>query len=244
MRAATSIYDTTATRTIGEGVYFSLRKNIVNLNLKPGEALNVKAIAEKLGVSRTPVRDAFINLEQEGLVDVFPQRGTSVSLIDLKRVDEEKFIRESLEEKAMELFMRAPSSAVLAQLAGNIRMQKECERRDDCLEFLELDDQFHGAVFRAVGKELSWSLIQNMSGHYRRVRLMSLWDSGVLSGVVTQHEAILKSMEASDAAGVMAALGGHFSKICYDERNLMRAYPDYFKEDAGEDFLMKDFRGA
>jgi DNA-binding GntR family transcriptional regulator len=104
MRKAQFPYENAPSHTIGDGVYFTLRKNIVNLNLKPGEPLNVKSISEKLGVSRTPVRDAFIKLEKEGLVDVFPQKGTSVSRIDLRRVDEEKFIRESLEEKA------APSS--------------------------------------------------------------------------------------------------------------------------------------
>ena len=59
---------------IGDIVYFTLLDNIVNLNLKPGDALNVKSISEQLNVSRTPVRDALIKLAKEGLVDVFPQK--------------------------------------------------------------------------------------------------------------------------------------------------------------------------
>jgi GntR family transcriptional regulator, rspAB operon transcriptional repressor len=244
MSAAASPYGNAASHTIGDGVYLSLRKNIVNLNLKPGEALNVKAISEKLGVSRTPVRDAFIKLEKEGLVDVVPQKGTSVSKIDVKRVDEEKFIRESLEEKAVELFMRDPQASAITRLSSNLQIQRECVQRNDCLTFLDYDDDFHGIIFQTTGKELSWNLIQNMSGHYRRVRLMSLWDCGVLSGVLNQHEAILQQIQATDLDSVLARLKEHFTKIFYDERNLMRAYPDYFKEQASNDFLMKDFLSA
>lgn len=244
MRAAAYPYENAPSHTIGDGVYFSLRKNIVNLNLKPGEALNVKGISEKLGVSRTPVRDAFIKLEKEGLVDVFPQKGTSVSRIDLKRVDEEKFIRESLEEKAIGLFMKDRPSSAVARLSNNLQMQRECEKRNDCLGFLEYDDEFHGILFIATGKEMSWRLIQNMSGHYRRVRLMSLWDGGVLAGVLAQHEAIFRYIEAGDLAAVLEAQRTHLTKIALDEQNLMQAYPGYFKEQAGDDFLMKDFLSA
>jgi len=244
MRTFASPHDAAPSHTIGDSVYFSLRKNIVNLNLKPGEALNVKAISEKLGVSRTPVRDAFIKLEKEGLVDVFPQKGTSVSRIDLKRVDEERFIRESLAEKAMELFMRERPSSAIARLSANLQLQRECEARNDCLGFLEHDDEFHGIVFQATDKEMSWRLIRSMSGHYRRVRLMSLWDGGVLSDVLAQHEAILRHIQAGDLPAVLEAQRSHLTKIVLDERALMRAYPGYFVEEAAGDFLMDDFLSA
>ncbi|MFA6506307.1 MAG: GntR family transcriptional regulator [Treponemataceae bacterium] len=241
MRSTTSPYDKTISHTIGNGVYFSLRKNIVNLNLKPGESLNVKNIAEKLNVSRTPVRDAFITLEKEGLVDVFPQKGTSVSKIDLKRVDEEKFIRESLEEKAIALFMRGRTPALVSRLWSNLALQRECEGGGDFLRFLDLDDEFHGSIFLSAGKEMSWNIVRNMSGHYRRVRLMSLWGRGNLSRVLGQHEALLKSIESDDLNSVILNLRDHITEIVGDESSLISAYPDYFKQDASEDFLMKDF---
>lgn len=244
MRSAASPYDKTISHTIGEGVYFSLRKNIVNLNLKPGEALNVKSIAEKLNVSRTPVRDAFIALEKEGLVDVFPQKGTSVSRIDLKRVDEEKFIRESLEEKAVALFMRDCGPAAISRLKSIIQLQRDCEKAKNYLDFLDCDDEFHGIIFIGAGKEMSWKIAQNMSGHYRRIRLMSLWGSGNLSRVVGQHERLLKSIEADDLESAIANLRGHITEIVSDERSLLREYPDFFKQESEEDFLMKDFLSA
>ena len=77
--------------------------------------MNIKTISERLNVSRTPVRDALIKLAKEGLVDVIPQKGTSVSKIDLKRVEEERFLRESLELRAIEIFTgyrRKPISPV------------------------------------------------------------------------------------------------------------------------------------
>lgn len=78
-------------------VYEELKKNIMLMKLKPGQAMSTQEMATKLNVSRTPVREAFLRLQSEGLVEMIPQRETMVSKIDLKRVDQEKFIRESLE---------------------------------------------------------------------------------------------------------------------------------------------------
>lgn len=227
--------------SIADSIYFTLRKNIVNLKLKPGESLNAKTIAEKLGVSRTPVRDAFIHLEKEGLIEVVPQVGSSVSKIDLKRVDEEKFIRESLEEKALELFIPNAQESVLSRMEANVQGQRVYAEKNDCLAFLELDDSFHAAIFLAADKAMSWELIQSMSGHYRRVRIMSLWDTAILNKVMLQHEQILKKIQEKDLSAVHTLLRDHFINIVSVEQKLLQSYPDYFKKVQNEDFLMRDF---
>lgn len=78
-------------------IYLQLRGEMMTLALKPGEVLRAQELAEHLGVSRTPVREAFIRLQRDGLVNILPQRETAVSLIDLGRVMQERFVRESLE---------------------------------------------------------------------------------------------------------------------------------------------------
>jgi DNA-binding GntR family transcriptional regulator len=241
MNTESSVDRASKNYNIGENLYHSLRKNIVNLNLKPGEALNVKSIAEKLGVSRTPVRDAFRHLEKEGLVDVVPQVGSSVSRIDIGRVHEERFIRMSLEEKAIGLFMLDPHDEAIAHLEANLHRQRACVTQNDILAFLELDDDFHGTIFYSTGKRMSWDLIQSMSGHYRRVRIMSLWDRNTLSDVLRQHEAIHKGLVEKKVPEVDRLIDDHFTRIFSEERSLMENYPDYFKETEAEDFLVKDY---
>ena len=84
-------------RSVQDSVYTALRTSIINLNLAPGTAISEKEISRRFGVSRTPVREAFIRLSKEGLVRVIPQKETQVSLVDFRRVEQEFFLRESLE---------------------------------------------------------------------------------------------------------------------------------------------------
>lgn len=92
-------------RSIQTLVYEELKKNIMSLRLKPGQAMSTQEMATRLKVSRTPVREAFLHLQSEGLVEMIPQRETIVSKIDLKRVEQEKFIRECLELGVIDQFL-------------------------------------------------------------------------------------------------------------------------------------------
>ena len=91
-------------RNVQEGeVYSVLRKAIVELYLQPGVILSMKDICEHLSIGRSPVRDALIRLDQEGLVTLLPQKGTMISQIDSWRVEQERFLRISVEEEVMAL---------------------------------------------------------------------------------------------------------------------------------------------
>ena len=83
-----------AEKSIQTLVYEELKKNIISMRLEPGQTMSTQEIATKLGVSRTPVREAFLRLQSEGLVEMIPQRETMVSRIHIRRVDQEKFIRD------------------------------------------------------------------------------------------------------------------------------------------------------
>lgn len=230
-----------ASYSIGDSVYYSLRKNIITLNLKPGEPLNIKSISEKLNVSRTPVRDALIKLAKEGLVDVIPQKGTSVSKIDLKRVEEERFLRESLELRALEIFMNSHKDSDIARLKNNLEMQKECVKNRDMLSLLEYDDEFHRVFFEATEKNMCWDIIQSMSGHYRRVRLISLWEEPIITKVIDQHQKIITSIANGKIDEVMKLSRDHSSRILKEEQELVKKYSQFFKQQDDSNFLIKDF---
>ena len=232
--------------TIGDSVYYSLRKNIMHLNLKPGESINTKEIAEQLGVSRSPVRDSLIKLQEEGLITSIPKKGTIISKIDLNRVKEERFLRLCLEEKIVVLFLKCYSDSDLTDLKINMENQNKSIAKKDMELFLEYDDQFHEIFFRATNKMLCWESLKNMSGHYRRVRLMALWNGIVVDYVIGQHEQFLKLIQDKNIEELNKLIEMHLTQQNKEEKTLLEEYPDYFEstsndKDTDIDFLKKDF---
>lgn len=116
-------------------VYEELKKNIMSLRLQPGQAMSTQEIATKLNVSRTPVREAFLRLQEEGLVEMIPQRETIVSRIDLKRVDQEKFIRECLELGVVNRFLERKHQEDIQSMTELIKVQKQCAEAETAQVF-------------------------------------------------------------------------------------------------------------
>ncbi|AEJ18763.1 GntR family transcriptional regulator [Gracilinema caldarium] len=216
--------------SISENVYHTLRKNIVNLTFKPGQVLNLREITEKLEVSRTPVREALIRLEREGLIDIIPQVGTSISRIDLQRVEEEQFIRTSLEEKALALCLEKDQKFLLIELEKALLHQETCLKEPDALAFLDWDDEFHRSIFHFANKNLSWNLIENNSSHYRRIRIMTLWNKDLRISVFEQHQEIFNFLKKGDKSLVFSLIHDHFSRLSKQEQELLDAYPNYFRK--------------
>src|SRR5690554_2335750 len=113
----------------------------MHARLEPGIRLSEQEISLKLGVSRTPVREAFINLASEGLVEILPQRGTFVTRIDLEDVRQTTFIRESLETSVLLDLCGKVIPEQIGRLRANLQEQKE--NSSVPLQFYELDDEFH-----------------------------------------------------------------------------------------------------
>ncbi|MDR1971946.1 MAG: GntR family transcriptional regulator [Treponema sp.] len=224
-------------------VYASLRKSIINLNLAPGTAVSEKEISLLYKVSRTPVREAFINLSKEGLVQVIPQRETKVSLIDFGRVEQEFFLRESLEMAVMEPFIHVHTASHIAELEACVETQAEAGEGNEYIKFLNADDRFHSIFFRAAGHDLGWQVLESMCGHYHRVRLLSIWLNGIARDIVGQHREILAAIGAKDIAGVRACLSRHIHKLDTEEELLREKYPDYFRSRRNEDAFDVDFSG-
>ena len=121
--------------SIRENVYRVIRENITSLQLAPGTTVSTQELSSKLQVSSTPVREAFIRLQKEDLVEITPQKGTMVSRIDLTRAEKERFIRESLETAILPLFLQNCTEPDLKELELLIEKQKACFTGLKPLEF-------------------------------------------------------------------------------------------------------------
>jgi len=214
--------------SIQGAVYDTLKQGIMTLRLVPGTVMSTQEMATRLNVSRTPVREAFIRLQREGLVDAVPQRGTMVSKINLKRVEEERFIRESLELAVVDSFLRCCDAAHFTALRESILQQKKCIREKRFADFVACDNQWHRLFFDAAGQLLAWDTIMNVNSHYNRIRILTVQNEETSIGVIRQHEKIVRFMEQGEKDAVREEIADHVMKINIEKTDLIRQYPDYF----------------
>lgn len=209
-------------------VYHTLKQGIMTLQLVPGTVMSTQEMATRLHVSRTPVREAFIRLQREELVDIVPQRETMVSRINLRRVEEERFIREGLELAVIDPFLRNCKPEHFAQLRETIEEQKRCYREKQYADFVRFDNRLHRLLFEVAGQKLAWETISNVNGHYDRIRILTVQNEETIVGTILQHGRIVDLMEQGDRDAVRYEISHHVKKINYEKTDLVRQYPDYF----------------
>lgn len=212
-------------------VYEELKRNIMSMKLEPGQTISTQEIATKLNVSRTPVREAFLRLQSEGLVEMIPQRETMVSKISLKRVEQEKFIRECLEMGVIRKFMDKSGCEVEENMAELIQLQKKCGEEKDFVGFLEADDQFHKVLFDVTGQEMAWETIASRNGHYNRLRILYVQRDTAMQESIEQHHKIATLLESGSREEAARALSSHVRRLDIDEAGLIAQYPDYFESE-------------
>lgn len=223
-------------RTNADRIYENLRESILFLDPEPGAPLDVNGIAQNLGVSRSPVRDALMRLSRDGLVDIRPQRGTLVSCIDPDRAHEERFMRENLELPAIALFAANPDSDSFIRhrdaLSSALSAQLLALQRGDLAAFLATDDAFHRAIFAGASKLRCWEAVNAMSGHYRRIRYLALRSQSLPDAILEEHRLIHSLVARREGNEAVALLKRHLARVDLDETALRREYPSYFVEGA------------
>ncbi|UOQ46545.1 GntR family transcriptional regulator [Halobacillus salinarum] len=209
--------------------YEVLKEKILTLEIEPGKKISEKDMSQKLGVSRTPIREAFLKLAQEELLEIYPQRGTFVSLIDLDHVEEARFMRESVERAIVRLACSTFTKEQLFELETNITMQEMCVKRDNYSTLLELDEEFHKILFAGCSKMRVWETIQQMNNHFIRLRVLRVGSNLNWNVIVSQHKAIFDRITNKEEAEAEQAMADHLQLVAIEKNTLMDAYPDYFK---------------
>lgn len=229
-RMEVSVIEKKLQESTREYVYRFLKFNIMELKLAPGSALSEKDIAQLLSVSRTPVREAFIQLSQEYLLDILPQKGTYVSLIDIENVEESKFLRETIEKAVIAIACVDFPSDKLFELQSNIALQELCFKEKNYLRFYELDEELHRTIFVGCKKARIWSMIQQMNTHYNRVRMLNMAGGYDVSPVLTQHQDLVLAIKEKNVDLGMRTIDRHLNKVKFDIQDLFQDYADCFKQ--------------
>lgn len=227
-------------QSLGDQVYASIRDSIVTVKLEPGSMLYENELAEALGVSRTPIREAIRLLANEQLVEVLPQRGTRIALISERKVSEVQFIREQLELGAFRLaaqqwneqkhrpIKEEVQRIILEQLS--ISKQPPPADESEMARFLELDEQFHQMIMKVINNETLMQIITQMRAHLNRVRYLSLQVLHNMPRIVQEHTDLLQAIEQNNAEFTVKLLQTHIGKMNQVVRELRSVHPQYFRD--------------
>ena len=205
-----------------------LRQRIIQADLAPGVALSETEIAKIYGVSRQPVREAFIKLGEEGLVEIRPQRGTFVSRISVAGVMDARFVREAVEADIAKLLAAKPDSTVVRELTQLVEQQRNVAS-DDPLQFLQLDEAFHRQLSVAADKHGAWRVVEDAKAQMDRVRVLSAQQFPV-ERLIEQHQSIVDAIATGDVVAAEAAVRHHLREVLLDLPRIARSFPDYFKD--------------
>jgi DNA-binding GntR family transcriptional regulator len=218
-----------ARRGAAGAAYAWLRQSILAGALPPGAPLSENEIATRLGVSRTPVREAFIRLEGEGFLAVRPQVGTTVAPIDLDAVADGQFLREAVECRAVQLAAERVTPADVRDLKAQLREQARAVARNDQAGFIALDDRMHQRLVAMGGRPNVWHAVEDVKAQLDRVRFLSLDDPRWLESILGQHEAIVHHVIEGDGTAAVAAMSLHMRAVFASVDAIAREHPEYFR---------------
>ncbi|MCK6454573.1 MAG: GntR family transcriptional regulator [Alphaproteobacteria bacterium] len=211
-------------------VFEHLRALIVRGEWLPGRRVSENEVARSLGLSRTPVREAFIRLRQEGLIQVYPQSGTVVSPIDLGEVEDCQFLRETLECRTVALAAERCTARDAADLKRLIERQLECCAPGREAEFVAADDEMHRRLVAISGRTAIWRVVRDAKAQLDRVRHLSLENPAWIERNVNEHRRIIARVVAHDAGGATQAMRKHLRNVFQSIERISREHGEFFQQ--------------
>ncbi len=211
-------------------VFERLREMIIALELAPGSVINRQALQSSFGLSSTPVRDALIRLSEEGLVNIFPQSATRVSLIDVARARQAQFLRRAVEQEAVRILCGTPDKDFVPELRSIIERQKALADKLDFHGFEVLDRDFHRQLYEAAGAPDLFVLVRQRSGHIDRIRRLHLPVAGKMQQIIRDHGQIVKAIAVGDGIKAQTLVRDHLSRSLAYSQALRDKNPAFFRD--------------
>ena len=197
--------------SLTEQTYDILLEAILSLDLRPGERLSVQRLSEQLGVSRTPVKEAFLRLEQDGLVSIVPKRGTFVSDITVEDVDEILEARILVESYAAGRAAVYLSQEGIAQAEAILHRMDQAYTSGQLLESEQIGDEFHGLLLSSMRNRRLAGFLQQLEIGYTRIRHYVTELTSRHSRSIEEHYRILAAVKVGDAGQATAEMSQHLS---------------------------------
>ncbi|MDI7260951.1 MAG: GntR family transcriptional regulator [Thermodesulfobacteriota bacterium] len=203
-------------KTIRRKVYDYLREKLLSGEIPPHEHLIETKIAQEIGTSRTPVREALHNLELEGLIESIPRVGYIVKSISEEEVEEICEIRRVVEELATRWAIEKARDRLIQELKKNIAISEEKVSGGDVRAFVEMDAQFHETISKLSGSKRLLELAQTLRRHMLRYRIQSIYSADNVLRAINGHKGILRAIEKDDFDEINKAIKAHLEQVKRD----------------------------
>ncbi|MBS5604718.1 GntR family transcriptional regulator [Clostridium sp. AF18-27] len=221
----------------GEMVGETLKQEILDLRLKPGQMISENDVCDRFGVSRTPVREALRLLQEQGFVETVPYRGTYVTLLSLDNIKQMIYMRVAVETMVLRDFIAVQSPMVMEDIRHQIAKQQALIQEKDFEpeQFYRMDAKMHSIWFTAVRRQKLWEMLQAQQLHYTRFRMLDFITETDFTRIIGEHKELFGLIEARDERGVEASLKEH---LYYSMKRMRKSievdYKDYFEEEPEE----------
>jgi DNA-binding GntR family transcriptional regulator len=221
--------------TLSDHAYQVIRDAIVTLRLEPGQLVFEGELGTQLGVSRTPIREAFRRLMAEELIEVQPQRGARIAYMSKKKINEARFVRVSLEVSAFKDVAKrwdrteSQFQKLYVQVKEILEEQKRMVDEQNFDSFFQLDEKFHYTILETTGNSTLISIINLMRGHLNRMRYLELQETKHMRRLVTEHETIFEAIVTNNLDLTERLLSEHIRWLEDSTPELIEKYPHYFR---------------
>ncbi|UUX48871.1 GntR family transcriptional regulator [Nisaea acidiphila] len=214
--------------TAVQQIYAELRAQIVDLVLPPGASISKKDIADRFGVSQTPVREALILLEEEGLVDIFPQSRTVVSYIDVQSAREAHVLRRSVEVEIARILAGKITEIELIDLRAILQRQNAFLKSGDLAAFSAADNDLHRRMYELADLAGLWDIVRARRAHLDRLRNLHLPSKGKARSILREHRRIIDCLELKDPDAAERAVREHLRGTVSATGEIRAHFPEYF----------------
>lgn len=205
-----------------------LKGNIISLELQPGTSISENELAAEIGISRTPVREAIIELAKAYLIEIYPQRGSFVSLIDPKMVEEARFLRRVMDTAVIEEACELADEEGIRLLEENVELQEFYLSKGMTEKIFDLDNSFHRDIYVVAKKDIIYDIHSTLMIHFDRVRNLSVVTVKNY-GIVGEHRAMLEAIKAGDRKTASELVAKHLDHYQVDEKEIRSRRPEFFK---------------
>lgn len=205
-----------------------IRDNIMNIELEPGSLISENELSQELNVSRTPIREALIELSKVKIVEILPQRGSRIALIDYNLVEESRMLRMTVESGIIEKLCTSEAKIDFEPIEENLTLQEFYYKMGNYDKQLCLDNEFHHLLYTFANRELTYSLIADINIHFDRVRELSLYTDD-RKYLIAEHREIAKALKNRDAERGKKLIVDHLSHYQKDKDQIIERYPQYVK---------------
>ncbi|EEI19671.1 GntR family transcriptional regulator [Lentilactobacillus hilgardii] len=210
--------------------YNEIKHKIIHFDYSPGEKISEKTISSELKLGRTPVREAIIRIEREGLIKVIPQSGTYITRIDMSDVKNARFVRSCIEPRIMVDATVKMTSQVRNILEDNLNSQAKASASKDADTFFNLDQDFHHEFYKIILKNSVWQWLEINNTQLNRFQKLLLKEKNFnWNRLLAQHRQILSAVLNQNIDDLIFLVNQHIHLTLLEKQRALDDYPDYFK---------------